>query len=35
VDGRPKLPNGSAFDEVSKDFGGFINLYNLMANEDI
>jgi hypothetical protein len=45
VDGRLKVPRGSPvllvphrmknFDEVAKDLGGFVNLWNTMANKDI
>jgi hypothetical protein len=45
VDGRPKVPSGSPvplvphkmrnFDEVAKGLGGFVNLWDTMANEDI
>jgi hypothetical protein len=45
VDSRPKVPSGSPvslvphkmrnFDEVAKGLGGFVNLWDTMANEDI
>ena len=45
IDGRPKVPSSSPvllvphkmrnFDEVVKGLGGFVNLWNTMANEDI
>jgi hypothetical protein len=45
VDGCPKVPSGSPvslvphrmrnFDEVAKGLGGFVNLWDTMANEDI
>ena len=45
IDGRPKLPSSSLvplgpkkmknFDEITKDFSGFVNLWDTMVNEDI
>jgi hypothetical protein len=45
ADGRPKVPSGSPvplvphkmrnFDEIAKGLGGFVNLWDTMANEDI
>ena len=45
IDGHPKVPSSSLvplvshrmrnFDEVTKDYGGFVNLLDTMANEDI
>jgi hypothetical protein len=45
ADGRPKVPSGSPvplgsqrmrnFDEITKGFSGFVNLWDTMANEDI
>ena len=45
TDGRPKVPSGSPvplvpwkrknFDEVAKDLGRIVNLWDTMVNEDI